>query len=105
MLRSHRLLFPIFFLVLFGILILSGTWGATAAASLLAGGEVYAGFDYDQDRYNAPSEVSFSDTSSADDSIDSWYWDFGDGTTSKEQNPVHIFADADEYQVSLTVTA
>ena len=30
-------------------------------------------------------------------------WDFGDGTTSTEQNPVHKFAKAGLYQVKLTV--
>jgi len=36
----------------------------------------------------------------------SWHWDFGDGTTSEEQNPHHIFAspnDTNFYQVCLTI--
>ena len=33
-----------------------------------------------------------------------WLWDFGDGYTSDEQNPVHIFSDAGNYTVILTVT-
>jgi hypothetical protein len=33
-----------------------------------------------------------------------WHWDFGDGTTSEEQNPVHLFLYSDTFQVCLTVT-
>lgn len=37
------------------------------------------------------------------DSPDSWYWDFGDGTTSEEQNPVHTYAEEGVYEVCLTI--
>ncbi len=37
-------------------------------------------------------------------SIISWHWDFGDGKTSEEKNPVHVFSDNGVYKVSLTVT-
>lgn len=33
----------------------------------------------------------------------SWNWDFGDGNSSKDENPVHSFSDAGEYQVELKV--
>ncbi len=33
-----------------------------------------------------------------------WYWDFGDGTNSNVQNPVHFFPALGSYTVSLTVT-
>lgn len=33
----------------------------------------------------------------------SWYWDFGDGNTSDQQNPVHTYIAAGSYLVSLTV--
>jgi len=32
-----------------------------------------------------------------------WNWDFGDGTTSTEQNPVHVFATDSAYNISLLV--
>ncbi len=35
---------------------------------------------------------------------ESWYWDFGDGNTSTEQNPVHTYSEVGEYQVCLTIT-
>ncbi len=50
-------------------------------------------------------EVAFTDTSSDPDGfIVSWLWDFGDGTTSTEQHPTHVFPGADTYHVRLTVT-
>ena len=35
--------------------------------------------------------------------IISWAWNFGDGTTSTEQNPEHIYTDPGIYDISLTV--
>lgn len=34
----------------------------------------------------------------------SWFWDFGDGTTSTQQNPVHFFPSYNTYNVTLTVS-
>ena len=34
----------------------------------------------------------------------SWFWDFGDGNSSDEQNPSHIYTEAGNYDVVLTVT-
>jgi len=36
--------------------------------------------------------------------VDSWYWDFGDGTTSTEQNPIHVFEEQGIYDVTLTAS-
>ena len=33
-----------------------------------------------------------------------WFWDFGDGSTSTEQNPVHTYESPGNYTVTLTVT-
>jgi parallel beta-helix repeat protein len=33
-----------------------------------------------------------------------WHWDFGDGSTSIEQNPIYMYAESGEYTVTLTVT-
>lgn len=35
---------------------------------------------------------------------DSWAWDFGDGSTSTLQNPIHTYADTGYYEVCLTIT-
>lgn len=49
--------------------------------------------------------VSFTDASSDPDGlIVSWLWDFGDSSTSSEQNPSHTYAAANTYIVRLTVT-
>ncbi|ETR73626.1 MAG: hypothetical protein OMM_00803 [Candidatus Magnetoglobus multicellularis str. Araruama] len=36
--------------------------------------------------------------------IKSWHWDFGDGTTSNDSNPVHEYLKSGKYSVKLTVT-
>jgi len=53
----------------------------------------------------APLEVDFSDNSVAGDNpIIDWYWEFGDGDTSTDQNPSHTYNDVGTYAVTLTVT-
>ncbi len=46
-------------------------------------------------------EVLFKDSSIVPQN---WLWDFGDGTTSTAQNPLHLFANYQNYIVSLTVS-
>lgn len=54
----------------------------------------------------APLAVSFLDESlSGSAPIEEWLWDFGDGTSSSERNPIHEFAASGAYDVSLTVTS
>jgi PKD repeat protein len=50
----------------------------------------------------APLTVAFTDASSG--SPVSWSWDFGDGSTSTDQNPVHSYASPGTYDVRLTVS-
>lgn len=50
----------------------------------------------------APLLVTFNDTSSG--SPTGWLWDFGDGITSAEQDPVHEYTATGNYTVSLTAT-
>ena len=53
----------------------------------------------------APLVVSFTDESAAGSSpITGWLWDFGDGTSSLERNPIHEFAAPGTYDIALTVT-
>lgn len=58
-------------------------------------------FYYEQDPVN-PLMVNFTDNSVAQNP--EYLWDFGDGTTSTEQNPVHIYASPGYKYVSLTVS-
>ena len=53
-------------------------------------------------RGKSPLSVQFTDLST--DLPTSWLWDFGDNTTSTEQNPVHTYAEDGKYTVSLTVS-
>jgi gliding motility-associated-like protein len=46
-------------------------------------------------------QISFIDTSILPQT---WLWNFGDGATSTDPNPVHIFPQLQTYSVSLTVT-
>lgn len=52
----------------------------------------------------APLEVTFTGSNSTDDlKIESYTWNFNDGTTSNNPNPIHIFTDAGVYTVELSV--
>ncbi|MEO0248551.1 MAG: M14 family zinc carboxypeptidase, partial [candidate division WOR-3 bacterium] len=50
----------------------------------------------------APLEVHFTDQSTG--VITSWSWNFGDGSTSTERDPVHTYTQGGTYTVSLTVS-
>ncbi len=50
----------------------------------------------------APLTVAFTNQSTGD--VQSVFWDFGDGTSSNDVNPVHTFVAAGQYTVTLTVT-
>ena len=49
----------------------------------------------------AKREVTFKDQSVG--KINKWHWDFGDGTTSTEQNPVHRYKKPGKYIVVLNI--
>jgi hypothetical protein len=48
-----------------------------------------------------PFTATFTDTSDANPT--KWLWEFGDGTTSTDQDPTHTFKTAGLYNVTLTV--
>lgn len=53
----------------------------------------------------AGNAVNFVDTSLAQSApITAWRWDFGDGTTSTQQHPSHVYTEPGVYTVSLRVT-
>ncbi|MFH1687246.1 MAG: S8 family serine peptidase [bacterium] len=51
----------------------------------------------------APSTVNFYDSSTLPTST--WKWSFGDGDSALVQNPVHEYAEAGVYDVSLTINS
>jgi microbial collagenase len=65
-----------------------------------------ADFLVQADELVAGQPVAFADRSSDEDGrITAWRWDFGDGTGSTAQSPVHTYAQGDRsYTVALTVT-
>jgi len=62
-----------------------------------------ADFIADPTSGTAPLDVSFTDLSSVP-GASAWFWEFGDGSTSTLQNPMHTFAFDGIYDVRLTVT-
>jgi PKD repeat protein len=57
----------------------------------------------------SPLMVSFTDTSFYTDitgypPLNSWSWNFGDGITSDQQNPEHMYQNPGRYNVTLTVS-
>ena len=55
-----------------------------------------------------PLTVYFTDSSTSTGNtsvtIDAWSWDFGDGTTSTDQNPAHQYTTSGTYTVALTAS-
>jgi len=68
-------------------------WPVAVAAADTQGGDI-------------PLLVTFSSTGSTDldGSIASYFWDFGDGSTSTSQNPQHTYTVPGKYVATLTVT-
>jgi PKD repeat protein len=51
------------------------------------------------------ADVEFNDTSvDIDGSVTSWFWDFGDGRTSFQEDPFHQYDDKGNFTVTLVVT-
>ncbi len=63
-------------------------------SSTLAVGFPIAGFTYEVDR----STASFTNTS---DNATQYLWDFGDGETSTDENPIHLYASKGNYIVKI----
>ncbi|TVR80242.1 MAG: PKD domain-containing protein [Chitinophagaceae bacterium] len=49
-----------------------------------------------------PQEIEFTDKSNFDPQ--SWFWDFGDGNTSTDQNPTHTYMQNGVYNITLITT-
>ncbi|MFZ5979687.1 MAG: PKD domain-containing protein, partial [Candidatus Zixiibacteriota bacterium] len=86
----------VFLLVCGALLLTSATAAAQTAQAPLAD------FSADPTEACVPFKVIFHDLSTGE--ITSWFWDFGNGRTSTDQNPRHYYVDPGIYTVSLTVT-
>ncbi len=64
--------------------------------------DIFADFLGDPQTGEYPLTVTFTDLSTG--TIDTWDWDFGDGFTANDQNPVHTYDSPGLFEVSLTVT-
>lgn len=64
-----------------------------------------AAFTFSPENPSIQDTINITDNSyDTDGTITSWFWEFGDGTNSTEQNPTHIFNEKAEYKITLTVT-
>ena len=64
--------------------------------------EPIANFTFTPHTGNSPLIVNFTDTSVG--SINSWSWNFGDGSVSTDKNPSHTYNIPGSYIVSLVVS-
>ena len=65
-----------------------------------------AAWDYIPDGTKVTFDGSASEDGDGDDQVETWSWDFGDGTSAVKSTPgvVHTYAAAQTYDVTLTVT-
>ena len=64
-------------------------------------------FIYDKNTGCTPYKIQFTDQSTQGlNTVNAaWFWDFGDGQTSDQKNPSHIYRTSDNFTVSLKVTS
>ena len=60
-----------------------------------------ASFNHSSDSYEEGDTINFTSTSS---NASSFQWDLGDGSTSTDENPWHIYNATGTYEVRLKVT-
>ena len=80
----------------------NGYESKTTTKTLVVNPVVQADFTFSPTNPNAGTSVQFTDKSTGN--ITSWSWNFGDGTTSTQKNPVHAYSTAGSYNVTLTVS-
>ena len=77
----------------------------TIQCIVIANNPPFADFTYLPDPPQLTTPIQFIDKSTdLDGTIMSWHWDFGDGYTSSEQSPTHVYTIGGTYQVMLKVT-
>jgi len=63
-----------------------------------------AKFTVPAQKFVAPAEISFTNTTPASKKLISYAWDFGDGATSAEVSPTHRYTHSGNYTVTLKST-
>jgi uncharacterized repeat protein (TIGR01451 family) len=66
--------------------------------------EPVAGFTATPTSGYEPLSVDFTDTSTSYDGITAWGWDFGDGESSSDRNPTHVYDEDGSFTVTLAVS-
>lgn len=74
----------------------------SAFTTSVVSAQVTAEFSSNLTQGCGPLKVSFFDQSTGDPTT--WLWDFGNATTSTEQNPIITYPDPGQYTVKLTVS-
>lgn len=85
----------------------NGTHGVTKTNFITVYPSPVANFDADKTIACVPAQIQFSDLSidTSGGSINTWQWDFGDGTSSTAQNPVKVYNAPGFYTIALSVTS
>lgn len=82
------------------------SWNNTDDVGLITfvnmGTELIAFFSASKTTTGPGKDIQFTDYSNGTPT--EWLWDFGDGSSSTEQNPVHSYSNLGDYTVSLTVS-
>ena len=77
--------------------------GCDVQESLTLNSAPQADFSLEEYEFSLSNEpILFTDLSD-DENIVSWYWDFGDGNNSNEQNPSYLYTEPGIYFATLTV--
>ncbi len=79
--------------------VVSAEIGTRNSLNYTVGNLPVADFMYNESHAILP--VQFTDQSQ---NVTGWIWNFGDGTNSTEQNPVHVYSTAGNYTVKLVVS-
>ena len=64
----------------------------------------HAAFSMSENPANALDNIHFTDQSTPQPTLISWYWNFGDSVLSGNQNPNHAYQNQGDYQIVLVVT-
>lgn len=99
---SYKMLFPALVIAWLGIATIMASCGSDDETATPE-----ASFDFEASgdlEFGIPRSVQFIDQSTSVGSGTLYSWDFGDGETSSDKNPVHEYATGGTYTVTLTLT-